>query len=76
MTSCENVAKLLRSDQLQAQSWCKRTEVRLYLAMCRFKLPPGPPDGTIAFGRSRSAANRKRRNPNFEGRLIRRLSGR
>jgi hypothetical protein len=36
MISCKNVAKLLMSDQLQAQSWWKCMEVRLHLAMCRF----------------------------------------
>jgi len=36
MISCKSVAKLLTSDQLQAQSWWKRTEVRVHLAMCKF----------------------------------------
>lgn len=36
MISCKNVATLLMSDQLQTQSWWKRVEVRLHLAMCRF----------------------------------------
>jgi hypothetical protein len=34
MISCKNVATLLTSDQLQAQPWWKRWEVRLHLAMC------------------------------------------
>jgi len=34
MISCKNVAKLLTSDQLESQSWWKRLEVRLHLAMC------------------------------------------
>jgi hypothetical protein len=34
MISCKNVAELLTSDQLQAQPWMKRMEVRLHLAMC------------------------------------------
>lgn len=36
MISCKNVANLLMSDQLQAQNWWKRMEVRLHLAMCDF----------------------------------------
>src|ERR1035441_4573267 len=36
MISCKNVAKLLMSDELQAQTWWKRMEVRLHLAMCKF----------------------------------------
>lgn len=34
MISCKNVAKLIMSDRLQEQSWWKRMEVRLHLAMC------------------------------------------
>lgn len=34
MISCKNVSELLMSDQLQSQSWWKRLEVRLHLAMC------------------------------------------
>jgi len=34
MISCKRVANLLMSDQLQSQSWWKRLEVRLHLAMC------------------------------------------
>ena len=36
MISCKNVAKLLTSDELQYQSWWRRMEVRLHLAMCDF----------------------------------------
>ncbi len=36
MISCKNVAKLLMSDGLAAQSRWKRMEVRLHLAMCKF----------------------------------------
>ena len=35
MISCKDVSALLMSDQLQAQTWWKRAEVRLHLAMCR-----------------------------------------
>ena len=75
MISCKNVAKLLMSDQLQAQSWWKRMEVRLHLAMCRFcsRL-------VRQIEQLRSAARRVSQqegaDPDFEDRLIRRLSGR
>ena len=36
MISCKNVSTLLTSDQLQAQRWWRRMEVRLHLAMCEF----------------------------------------
>lgn len=75
MISCKNVAKLLMSDQLQAQSWWKRMEVRLHLAMC---------DLCSRLARQveqlRSAARRMsdqdEADPGLEDRLIRRLSGR
>ncbi len=75
MISCKNVAKLLMSDQFQAQSWWKRMEVRLHLAMCRFC-------SRLArqMEQLRSAARRVSQqegaDPDFEDRLIRRLSGR
>ena len=75
MISCKNVAKLLMSDQLQAQRWWKRMEVRLHLAMCRFC-------SRLArqMEQLRSAARRVSQqgeaDPDFEDRLIRRLSGR
>jgi hypothetical protein len=34
MISCKNVAKLPMSDELSAQSWWRRMEVRLHLSMC------------------------------------------
>ena len=75
MISCKNVAKLLMSDQLQAQSWWKRMEVRLHLAMCRFC-------SRLArqIEQLRSAAQgvtqREGADPAFEDHLIRRLSRR
>jgi hypothetical protein len=74
MISCKNVAKLLMSDQLQAQSWWKRLEVRLHLAMCDFC-------SRLArqLEQLRSAARRMsdqdEADPRLEERLIRRLSG-
>jgi hypothetical protein len=36
MISCRNVAKLLTSDELAAQSFWKRAEVRFHLLMCKY----------------------------------------
>lgn len=36
MIPCKSVAKLLLSDELTAQPWWKRAEVRLHLMMCRY----------------------------------------
>lgn len=74
MISCRNVARLLMSDQLQAQSWWRRMEVRLHLAMCHFC-------SRLArqLEQLRSAARQVRdreADPGLEDRLIRRLSGR
>lgn len=75
MISCKNVATLLMSDQLQAQSRWKRMEVRLHLAMCRLC-------SRLArqLEQMRSAARRTgdqdAADPGLEERLIRRLSGR
>jgi hypothetical protein len=73
MISCKNVATLLMSDQLQSQSWWKRMEVRLHLAMCRFC-------SRLArqIEQLRSATRRtteQGEDAGFEDRLIRRLSG-
>jgi hypothetical protein len=73
MISCKNVATLLTSDQLQSQSWWKRIEVRLHLAMCRFC-------SRLArqIEQLRSATRRESEqeaDSGFEDRLIRRLSG-
>jgi hypothetical protein len=75
MISCKNVATLLMSDQLQVQSWLKRMEVRLHLAMCSLC-------SRLArqVEQMRSAAQRMsdqdKADPDLEDRLIRRLSGR
>jgi hypothetical protein len=75
MISCKNVANLLMSDQLQAQSWWKRMEVRLHLAMCALCSRLARQVEQL-----RSAARRMNgqdeADPGLEERLIRRLSGR
>jgi hypothetical protein len=75
MISCKNVATLLMSDQLQSQSWWKRMEVRLHLAMCRFcsRLARQMEQLRLA---ARGVRQRDKAAPNFEDRLVRRLSGR
>jgi hypothetical protein len=75
MISCKNVANLLMSDQLQAQSWWKRMEVRLHLAMCRFcsRLARQMEQLRSAV---QGVSQQEGADPDFEDRLIRRLSGR
>jgi len=75
MISCKNVATLLMSDQLQAQSWWKRMEVRLHLAMCRFCSRLARQVEQLRSA-ARGMSEKKEADPNFEDRLIRRLSGR
>jgi hypothetical protein len=74
MISCKNVAKLLMSDELQAQTWWKRMEVRLHLAMCGLCSRLARQVEQL-----RSAARRMSEqdeaDPNLEERLIRRVSG-
>jgi hypothetical protein len=74
MISCKNVATLLMADQLQAQSWWRRMEVRLHLAMCRFcsRLARQIEQMRSA---TRRASEQEEADPGFEDRLIRRLSG-
>ena len=75
MISCKNVAKLLMSDQLQAQSWWKRLEVRLHLAMCRFCSRLARQIEQLRSA-ARGASQHEGVDPDFEDGLIRRLSGR
>jgi hypothetical protein len=75
MISCKNVATLLMSDQLQAQSWWKRMEVRLHLAMCRFCSRLARQMEQLRSA-ARAMSEKEEADPNFEDRLIRRLSGR
>jgi len=74
MISCKNVAKLLMSDRLQAQSWWKRMEVRLHLAMCRFcsRLARQMEQLRAA---TRRMSEQDEGDSGFEDRLVRRISG-
>ena len=74
MISCKNVAKLLMSDQLQAQSWWKRLEVRVHLAMCRFCSRLARQIEQLRAA-TRRTTEREEVDSGFEDRLIRRLSG-
>lgn len=72
MMSCQNISELLMSDQLEAQSWWKRIEVRLHLAMCKFcsRL-----ERQLEQLRSsaRQMHDQEEADPGLEARLIRRL---
>jgi hypothetical protein len=72
MISCKNVAKLLMADELRAQPWWKRMEVRLHLAMCDLC-------SRLARQLSHLSAGARQMNcdvdadPDLEDRLIRRI---
>jgi hypothetical protein len=74
MISCKNVVKLLMSDQLQAQSWWRRLEVRVHLAMCRFCSRLARQIELLRSA-TRRTSEQDEADPGFEDRLIRRLSG-
>ena len=74
MISCKNVAKLLMSDQLQAQSWWKRLEVRAHLAMCRFCSRLAHQIEQLRSA-TRRPSEQEETDSRFKDRLIRRLSG-
>jgi len=74
MISCKNVAKLLMSDQLQAQSWWRRMEVRLHLAMCRFCSRLARQIEQLRSA-TRRVSEQEEADSSLEDRLIRRLSG-
>ena len=74
MISCKNVAKLLMSDQLQAQSWWRRMEVRFHLAMCRFCSRLARQIEQLRSA-TRRVSEQEEADSSLEDRLIRRLSG-
>ena len=74
MISCKNVAKLLMSDELPAQSWWKRMEVRAHLAMCRFCSRLARQLEHLRSG-ARELRDQNEADEGLEDRLIRRLSG-
>ena len=74
MISCKNVATLLTSDQLQSQSWWKRVEVRLHLAMCDFCSRLARQLEQLRSG-ARQMRDQNEADGGLVDRLIRRLSG-
>lgn len=74
MISCKNVAKLLMSDELPAQNWWKRMEVRMHLAMCRFCSRLARQLEQLRSG-ARELHDQDEADAGLEDRLIRRLSG-
>lgn len=72
MMSCQNISKLLMSDQLEAQSWWKRIEVRLHLAMCKFCSRLERQLEQLRSG-ARQMHDQEEADPGLEDRLIRRL---
>jgi hypothetical protein len=74
MISCKDVAKLLMSDELQAQTWWKRAEVRLHLAMCKFCSRLARQLEQLRLG-ARQMCGQNEADTGLEDRLIRRLSG-
>jgi len=74
MISCKNVAKLLMSDQLQAQSWWRRMEVRFHLAVCRFCSRLARQIEQLRSA-TRRVSEQEEADSSLEDRLIRRLSG-
>ena len=72
MMSCQNISKLLMSDQLKAQSWWKRIEVRLHLAMCKFCSRLERQLEQLRSG-ARQMHDQEEADPGLEDRLIRRL---
>jgi hypothetical protein len=74
MISCKNVAKLLMTDHLQAQSWWKCMEVRLHLALCRFCSRLARQIEQLRSA-TRRMSEQEEADSGLEDRLIRRLSG-
>ena len=74
MISCKNVAKLLMSDQLQAQSWWKRLEVCVHPATCRFCSRLARQIEQLRSA-TRRPSEQEETDSRFKDRLIRRLSG-
>jgi len=74
MISCNNVANLLMSDELPAQNWWKRMEVRMHLAMCKFCSRLARQLEQLRSG-ARTLCDQNETDEGLEDRLIRRLSG-
>ena len=73
MISCKDVSTLLMSDQLQAQPWTKRAQVRFHLAMCRLCSRLARQISQMRAS-ARQIVTPESADPGLEERLIRRLS--
>ena len=75
MIACKEVASILMSDRLASQTWMRRVEIRLHLAMCKFCSRLAPQ--LVQLGvRARLMADSEVVSSDFEDRLIHRLSNR
>jgi hypothetical protein len=75
MIACKEVASILMSDRLASQTWMRRVEIRLHLAMCKFCSRLARQ--LVQLGvRARLMADSEVVSSDFEDRLIHRLSNR
>jgi hypothetical protein len=75
MISCKSVAELLTSDQLEAQPWWKRMEVRMHLALCGMCSRLKRQLEQLRSG-AHELSRQNEADAGLEERLMRRLSGR
>ena len=75
MISCRNVAELLTSDELAAQSRWKRMEVRLHLLMCEYCSRLARQIEQLSAAERRLGGSTEDRDPDLEKRIIHKLSG-
>lgn len=75
MISCRNVAKLLTTDELAAQSWWKRMEVRLHLLLCEYCSRLARQIEQLSAAARGLSASRADFDSDLEARILRKLSG-
>ena len=75
MISCRNVAELLTSDELAAQSRWKRMEVRLHLLMCEYCSRLARQIEQLSAAARQLGGSTEDRDPDLEKRIIHKLSG-
>ena len=73
---CKSVAKLLLSDELAAQTWWKRAEVRPRLLMCKYCSRLARQIRQIGRAARRLSAEPAQPDPELGERIIRKLAGR
>ena len=74
MISCQDISKLLMSDQLETQTWPVRMEIRLHLLMCKFCSRLARQLAQMRSG-AQQMSHHDDADPGLEDRLIQRLSG-